>query len=485
VDTRPIPTRIVPPRVPSDTVTLTSPPRLGAARRPRGGLPLLWVPVVAAASVLLVVLAASGSPLLLAVGLVVFVSVVGLAALSYTALWWEPRRTLRLERERYLRHVDVLRRRLGQAAREQRNAASWSHPAPEHLLDIARSTRRYERRPADHDFGHVRAGLGSVDLALRLQEEPESNPLAACEPVAAAAAADLRDRPRQLPHMPVTVDLGAGITSLVGEPVLTREMARSILCQAAAFHDPTEVRLAFARHLDNQAAWEWVKWLPHADVVTDRVSEIANLLADQVAARIARRRERDRRSSPGLERAPRLIVVVDAEKLPLHDLDFRSHGVGLLDLDIHLIHLVGADDDAPRQIDQRIRIDRSGAELTRGHLRQAFRPDATSAPVAQMLARQLAAHVPSEAAARAIETRLPSLRDLSPTAEDADDAFWQRRFADPKPLCTPFVTYERKQPASLRPLLRPSPPAPSRHAQRWATHTTPVAGAGNQQPVPG
>lgn len=433
---------------------------------------MLWAPVVVAAATVLLVLTASGGPLLMTIGLVIFGCTVGLGALCYATLWWAPKRTMRLERDRYLRYIDGLRHQLGKAARDQRDAAGWSHPAPDQLLDVARTTgRRYERRPGDADFGQVRIGLGTVDLAVQLREEPEVNPLAACDPVAAAAAADLRERPRQLHGMPVVVDLDAGITTIVGEPSATREVARSLVCQATTFHRPADVRLAFARHVDNVAAWEWVKWLPHADIVTDRVSEVANLLADQVAARLARRRERAPGTGTGHQ--PRLVVIVDAEKLPLHDLDFRSHGVGLLDLDIHLIHLVATDADAPRQVDQRLRVGAAGGLLERGEDRLVFRPDAVSGPVALTLARQLAARTPRDSTVSRMEARrLPALRDLSPAADE--EALWQQRLADAKTLCTPFTTHERKQQPSVLPRLRtPRPTIPA--GPRWGGKSAPIA----------
>jgi DNA segregation ATPase FtsK/SpoIIIE, S-DNA-T family len=476
VDTRNIPARNAPSSVSADTVTLIPPPRLGSARQPTRWLPVLWAPVVVAAATLLIVFAAMGGPLLITVGLVIFVGAVGLGALCYAALWWGPQHTRRLERDRYLRYVDGLRRQLGKVARDQRDAAGRSHPSPDQLLDIARtSRRRFERRPGDADFGLVRVGLGTVDLAVQLREEPESNPLAPSDPVAGAAAADLRQRPRELHDMPVTLDLGAGITTLVGDPSDTRTVARAFVCQTATFHDPDDVRLVFARHPDNVAAWEWVKWLPHADVVTDRVSEVANLLADQVAARLARRRGRERPAgASGPEQLPRLLVIVDAEKLPLHDLDFRSHGVGLVDLDIHLIHLVADTHEAPRQVDQRIHVADAGWWVERAEVRQAFRPDVVSEPLALMLARQLARAPGSDAAPR-IETRwLPTLRDLSSSADE--ESLWQQRLAGASTVCAPFTTYERKQPSLLRRLRTPRPATPTRTpARRWDTTTAPVA----------
>jgi DNA segregation ATPase FtsK/SpoIIIE, S-DNA-T family len=458
VDTRTVTSRIVPPSVSADTVSLIPPPRVGAARQPSRVLPLTWAPVVAASAILLIVFAAQGGPLLTTMGLVIFAGAVGLGALCYATLWWGPKRTIRHERDRYLRYIDGLRQQLGKAARDQRDAAGWSHPTPAQLLDVARTPeRRFERRPGDADFGLVRAGLGTVDLAVQLRVEPEANPLASCDPVAGAAAADLRDRPRQLPDLPVTVDLGAGITTLVGVPMATRAIARTIVCQTATFHDPADVRLAFARHADNVAAWEWVKWLPHADVVTDRLSEVANLLADQVAVRLARRRGRERLSG---ERLPRLVVIVDAEKLPLHDLDFRSHGVGLLDLDIHLVHLVATEAEAPRQVDQRILLEPSGARLERDEVRQAFRPDVVPEAVALMLARQLAARAPLTATTGRIQTRWqPDLRDLDPSVDE--ELLWRQRLTDPTAVCTPFTTYERKQPSLLRRLRPPRRTTPA------------------------
>src|SRR5690606_9137970 len=143
-------------------------------------------------------------------------------------------------------------------------------------------------------------------------------------------------------------------------------------------------------------------------------------------ARLAGRRDRTR--SAGAPRQPRLVVIVDAEKLPLHDLDFRSHGVGLADLAIHLVHLVAGDADAPPQVDQRVRVDATGGRIERGESEQAFQPDDVPVSLALMLARQLAAYAPQPVETGRAETRwLPALRDLSPAADE--DTLWRQSLA--------------------------------------------------------
>src|SRR5882724_10625568 len=64
-------------------------------------------------------------------------------------------------RDRYLEHLDEVRRAARQVAEDQRVIAAWSHPSPYRLWAIATQRRRvWERRSTDPDFLHVCVGVG-------------------------------------------------------------------------------------------------------------------------------------------------------------------------------------------------------------------------------------------------------------------------------------------------------------------------------------
>nr|WP_211303637.1 type VII secretion protein EccCa [Pseudosporangium ferrugineum] len=64
-----------------------------------------------------------------------------------------------------------------------------------------------------------------------------------------------------------------------------RAFVRSLLMQLAALHAPEEVRVALCADESGTAAWQWVKWLPHAQHLTDQDGAgPVRLAADSVEA---------------------------------------------------------------------------------------------------------------------------------------------------------------------------------------------------------
>src|SRR5262249_58511952 len=84
------------------------------------------------------------------------------------------------------------------------------------------------------------------------------------EPVSTAAAQRLVAAPAWVDGQAITVDLrSARVVTVVGPQDMTRAVARALVCQAAAFHSPEDVRVAVAVSAERAAAWDWCKWLPH------------------------------------------------------------------------------------------------------------------------------------------------------------------------------------------------------------------------------
>jgi S-DNA-T family DNA segregation ATPase FtsK/SpoIIIE len=127
-----------------------------------------------------------------------------------------------------------------------------------------------------------------------------------------------------LPDQPIAAYLRAyARIVLQGEGDTPRAMARSLLCQAAVFHSPEDLRIAIVTDHGTRSSWDWVKWLPHAlhptetdgagplRLVTDGVAKLEQLLGPEFAGRAPF----DPDASPSREE-PYTIVVLDVGSVP-------------------------------------------------------------------------------------------------------------------------------------------------------------------------
>lgn len=168
-------------------------------------------------------------------------------------------------RRDYLRYVAQVRRQVRQLADQQRSALVWLHPAPSSLWSVAMTSRLWERRAADADFGELRVGTGVQRLAVRVLP-PETKPVEDLEPVAAMALRRFLRTWTSLPGQPIAVYLrGFPHLRLLGDHELARAFLRALLAQLTTLHGPDEVLLGVVRDERFADQWDWVKWLPHAN----------------------------------------------------------------------------------------------------------------------------------------------------------------------------------------------------------------------------
>ncbi len=109
--------------------------------------------------------AATRNPVFLIFPLTMLVSVVG------TAMTARDRRRgidVDADRDDYLAYLGGLREAVTDTAAAQRSALAWCHPPPDALWTLVGEPRMWERRAGDADFGQVRIGVGSADLATPL-----------------------------------------------------------------------------------------------------------------------------------------------------------------------------------------------------------------------------------------------------------------------------------------------------------------------------
>ena len=225
-------------------------------------------------------------------------------------------------RTEYLRYLSSVRTLAREAAAQQRRALTWQHPEPASLPALAEERSRvWERGAGDPTFLHVRYGVCSQELALRLVP-PESAPIDQVDPAAASALHRLLVVHRNQPDLPASLDLRAfDRIEVCGSEASARGLARALLCSATAFHSPEQLVVAVLAGERQLAHWDWVKWLPHAHSarVTDAVGprrmvatsldELADLLPPDLA-------DRPRFGADERPAVPHVLLLLDGADLP-------------------------------------------------------------------------------------------------------------------------------------------------------------------------
>ncbi|MEU5222391.1 type VII secretion protein EccCa [Streptomyces toyocaensis] len=258
----------------------------------------------------------------------------------------ERKQRLKGERRDYLRYLAQIRKRVRTTIAEQQRALAWRHPEPASLRSLARTTRLWERRPADEDFGEVRLAVGDQQLALTLTPV-STRPVEDLEPLCAHALRRFVRAYSTVPGQPLGLYLRSSARVLLrpeetpgeesapraasphGESARAegtdevRALVRAVLGQLAVFHAPEELWLAFCVSDERRPDWEWVKWLPHAlhPHEEDGAGQVRRITAelteldDLLGAEFAERPGFDPEARPGRDE-PYTVVVLDGVTVP-------------------------------------------------------------------------------------------------------------------------------------------------------------------------
>ncbi|MQA77270.1 MAG: type VII secretion protein EccCa [Streptosporangiales bacterium] len=396
------PARMPLPHVEADQIELISPPKVENPTPPGQQLAMIGMPVMGGTGSLLVVFTNLHRPLFVAIGLLVFMAAITMGGLMFWAQRSGPKKKLRMEREQYLDYIDGVRQRLRSSVSAQRERGDWTQPQPERLVDlVGDESRRWERRLDDEDFLSTRAGSGNVPLALRVKFADDDNPMQVLEPVSLAAARQLVERRTSLEHQAITLDVAdLGVISVIGEWNRGRALLRTLLCQAAAFHAPDNLRIAIVRSQRTEATWNFAKWLPH--VQSPQIDDgllpgrlVAATVQDMnvmLEADIERRVEEHRLSRGKRSVRTHLLLVVDGEHVPSHNgLQTPDATVPLHELGIHVVQLVNDQRAEPGHVDLRAVVPSHGPGFLqrRDGSTTVFAPDEPSIGLATALARRL------------------------------------------------------------------------------------------------
>jgi len=235
----------------------------------------------------------------------------------------ERKQRLKGERRDYLRYLGQIRRKVRGAVVDQQRALAWRHPEPAALWAMVGTTRLWERRPRDEDFGEVRVAVGEQKLGLKLTPTSTS-PVEDLEPLAAHALRSFIRAYATVPEQPIAIYLRAWARVLFrGDEDRIRTVARAVLAQLATFHSPDDLWIALCVSDERRADWEWTKWLPHALHPHDtdgagpaRMTFSAfGELMDSLGAEFEERPQFDPDAVPGREE-PFIVIVVDGATVP-------------------------------------------------------------------------------------------------------------------------------------------------------------------------
>jgi hypothetical protein len=200
------------------------------------------------------------------------------------------------------RVIDRVVADLAMGRREEREARLKESPSiADVLLAVRAQTRLWERRVTDPDVLRVRLGL--AELPTRHRVEVESG-----------GAPGLRGRIDRLPRtyatidgVPATVDLGRpGGLTLRGERGRIRSLAAALVGQLVGLNPPDQLGVVLFG--DAADEWDWLKWLPHVDLLRAGRAPVGGEAVDLVARLLD---AEPGGGADGPPRPPYVVVIVD------------------------------------------------------------------------------------------------------------------------------------------------------------------------------
>jgi S-DNA-T family DNA segregation ATPase FtsK/SpoIIIE len=190
------------------------------------------------------------------------------------------------------------------------------------------------------------------------------------DPHLRAEAEAVRRRFRRSPGMPLLVGLDrAGQVSVLGPhrgDVVA--VARALLAQVVTWHAPEDVTVAVLTAPGQAEDWAWARWLPHllqraeigaggaTPLVTDDPAVLAELLADDLAARTAAAAAAHRFGAAGqvqVRTRSRLLVIDDAHGRVARTVPGLEAPAAL---GVTVVHLLAAQVHEPDHVGRRVRV---------------------------------------------------------------------------------------------------------------------------------
>ncbi|KAA2266469.1 type VII secretion protein EccCa [Solihabitans fulvus] len=331
------------PEHPTGEILLQAPPMLPKGSNQGAMQLMLFMPMMLGMGAMsFVYIGRGGGAMTYVFGALFVTSMAGMIIMSLARGGAAKKAQINDERRDYQRYLGGLRQQVHEVADLQRATLLAAQPDPADLWAFVDRGRLWERRRSDPDFGRVRIGAGPQRLATPLRA-PQTVPLEDLDPVCSTSLRHFIRTYSTVSDLPVAVSLRSfAYIGVTGERAGMLGLARALLGQLAAFHAPSDLRIALCVAADRQADWDWAKWLPHAQCsgATDATGP-TRLVADNLAT-LAALLGADLGDRPPFTRAggmgfdyQHIVVVVDGGRT-FDDVTLAPeggrHGVTVLDV---------------------------------------------------------------------------------------------------------------------------------------------------------
>lgn len=193
--------------------------------------------------------------------------------------------------------------RMEQAVAAERSRRRTEAPDPATLVLTATGPRArlWERRPTDDDWLRLRVGLATLPSSVVVANRPEPPPAWA---------------------VPVVVPVSdAGVVGIAAPLDIRRGVARTLLLHAAVLHSPDDLRVVVLTDPDAETEWDWLRWLPHAQLDRERGPVSIGNDPDTHAIRLKELQSlvmsRSARAGRGLSELaplPHVLVIIDGAR---------------------------------------------------------------------------------------------------------------------------------------------------------------------------
>ncbi|MEV0129686.1 type VII secretion protein EccCa [Dactylosporangium sp. NPDC050688] len=330
------PPRRAAPVLPSGEVVLEPPPDLPTPSG-RGWMRLLMVlPMAAGAGGMGLMMGVGRSgPLMYVAGAMYGVSILGMMAVMLVNQSGPSKKEMVEVRRQFMRRLSQHRAQVRETTLHQREAIAYRYPVPADLWAMVTGPRLWERRRGDVDFGVLRLGVGPQALATALVP-PQTRPVDELDPLCAMALRQFVVSYAVVPDLPVAIALrDFARVYLRGSTDRGRALLRAVVAQAATFHAPDDLLIAVCAGDAERPAWEWAKWLPHAQhpaksdaagalrLFAAAATGLEAMLDDVLANRVRFNPALTAKTSTG----PHLVVIIDGGSITGSDHIMTEGGV--------------------------------------------------------------------------------------------------------------------------------------------------------------
>lgn len=169
-----------------------------------------------------------------------------------------------LLQSKYQDYIHSCEEKLAEIARNQRETALYTAPAPADCLRLARQVERrlWERTAGDQDFLSLRVGLGEEPLNADVRTPKVGFVLE--EETFTRTPQQLAEQYKTVTGIPVLCDLRRDPSlGILGDRAQVCAAAQTLLVQAAAHHGYDEVKVVALFPQEELEQWKWLRWLPH------------------------------------------------------------------------------------------------------------------------------------------------------------------------------------------------------------------------------